>query len=220
MMVNILYRISIFLCLVVIITACQASRVNSSASLMFSNGNEVDTTKSLGKAADREKADFLLPVCVLEHAQTAVCRVQVFDGNKLFDVVSEGGNISIHLSNREGAKYVVAFYSADGYVPATIVLTPDMKPSDVNLNKATDPRLGYVSGVLVKTSRSDEITDLVANKTIYINRARARFTATTDDKGRFQLALPAGGYRVHVDDHHQQIDFGKGETFVLPIVVK
>ena len=40
-MVNILYRISIFLCLVVIITACQASRVNSSASLMFSNGNEV-----------------------------------------------------------------------------------------------------------------------------------------------------------------------------------
>ena len=138
--------------MVVIITACQASRVNSSASLMFSNGNEVDTTKSLGKAADREKADFLLPVCVLEHAQTAVCRVQVFDGNKLFDVVSEGGNISIHLSNREGAKYVVAFYSADGYVPATIVLTPDMKPSDVNLNKATDPRLGYVSGVLVKTS--------------------------------------------------------------------
>lgn len=169
-----------------------------------------------------------LPRCTLDAVQAAgECTVKVFDGNALA-AAQQGGQgewfITVPGDSVTGPR--IALYSAPGYEPQIQTLKMLIRDGEqIVLKPKSDPRGGYLTGVVFKKTEekmadgSCGIENFVANKTVIINRVRARFTTRTDNIGTFRMSLPGGRYQVHVDGDTRAVDVPAGDTVFVVIPV-
>ncbi len=170
-----------------------------------------------------------LPRCVLGGATIAAdCTVKVFDGNALAAAQrDEQGAWFILVSNESVIAPRIAVYSAPGYEPQIQATRLGVRDDEQMVLKAkSDSRGGYLAGVVFK--KTDEkmtggvcgIENFIANKTVIITFGRARFTATTDNIGSFQMGLPGGRYMVNVDGDSRAVDVPEDDTMFVVVPVK
>ena len=169
-----------------------------------------------------------LPRCTLGAEKSAGdCTVKVFDGNALAAAQhSDKGNWFITVPNDSVTGPRIAIYSAPGYEPqiqATKISVRD--DEQIVLKPKNDSRGGYLTGVVFKKTEEKMaggvcgIENFMANKEVIINRGRARFTATTDNIGSFQMVLPGGRYVVQVDGEGREVDVPDNDTAFILIPV-
>jgi len=169
-----------------------------------------------------------LPRCTLGTLKAAGdCTVKVFDGNAL--AAAQHGDqgewfISVPTDSVTGPR--IAVYSAPGYEPqiqATKITVRD--DEQIVLKPKSDSRGGYLTGVVFKkteekmTGGACGIENFLANKTVIVNRVRARFTTNTDNIGSFQMSLPAGRYMLHVEGDSREVDVPNDDTVFVVIPV-
>lgn len=169
-----------------------------------------------------------LPRCTLAAEKSASeCSVKVFDGNALAAAQhNDQGEWFIHVPSDSVTAPRIAVYSAPGYQPQIQAVKINIRDGEhVVLNAKNDKRGGYLTGVVFKKTEEKMkdgvcgIENFMANKTVIVNRARARFTASTDNIGSFQMDLPAGRYMVHVGEDSRAVDVPNDDTVFVVIPV-
>ncbi len=184
----------------------------------------LDNTAPLNVSANMARIN--LPRCTLGAEKSAGdCTVKVFDGNALAAAQQgDKGNWFISVPNDSVTGPRIAIYSAPGYEPqiqATKITVRD--DEQIVLKPKSDSRGGYLTGVVFKKTEEKMaggacgIENFLANKAVIINRGRARFTATTDTIGSFQMSLPAGQYMVHVENDGREADVPNDDTVFVVI---
>ena len=153
------------------------------------------------------------------------CMVKVFDGNALAAAQhSDQGEWFINVPSDSVTGPRIAVYSAPGYEPHIQALKINVRDDEhVQLKPKTDARGGYLAGVVFKKTAEKMpdgvcgIENFMANKPVVINRARARFTTSTDNIGSFQISLPAGSYMLHVEGIDREVDVPSDDTAFVVI---
>lgn len=153
-----------------------------------------------------------LPQCELESVSEAQCAIRVFDGTNTVDAQRDAVTrafIDVDRSSVTAPRIVL--YSAPHHVPQVRAVRVDTKAlTPVRLEKTPDRRGGYLAGVVFRKAEQTvdgsacNIESFLSGRTVIINRVRARKLVTTDNLGSFVVALPAGSYRVSVEDKQLQ----------------
>jgi len=198
--------------------------LGATVSLLLISGVTACTAMDNTALTDANMTRIELPRCTLGAANAAAseCTVKVFDGNA--PAAAQQGDrgewfITVPKDSVTGPR--IALYSAPGYEPKIQALKMLIRDGEeIVLKPKSDPRGGYLTGVVFKKTEEKKadgscgIENFVANKTVVINRVRARFTTSTDSIGSFQMSLPGGRYQVHVDGDTRVV---AGITAEIPI---
>lgn len=169
-----------------------------------------------------------LPRCTLAVTKAPTeCTVKVFDGNALA-AAQQGvrGDWFITVPNDFVAGPRIVVYSAPGYEPQIQALTINVRDGEqIVLKPKSDARGGYLTGVVFRKTEEKMvggecgIESFMTNKTVVINRVRARFTTHTDNIGSFQMSLLAGRYMLHVEGDSRAVDVPDNDTLFVVIPV-
>jgi len=202
--------------------------LGATASLLLMGGVTACTTLDTTTQASANLARINLPRCTLGTVKTAGdCVVQVFDGNALAAAQHGAqGEWFITVPNESVTGPRIAVYSAPGYEPQIQSMKITVRDDErIILKPKSDPRGGFLTGVVFKKTEEKMaggacgIENFLANKTVVINRARARFTTNTDTIGSFQMSLPAGRYMVHAEGDSREVDVPDDDTVFVVISV-
>lgn len=169
-----------------------------------------------------------LPRCTLAAAKASGdCTVKVFDGNALAAAQSgEHGDWFITVPSDTVTGPRIAVFSAPGYEPQLQALKINVSDDErIVLKPRSDARGGILAGIVFKKTEEKMasgvcgIENFLTNKPVVVNRARARFTTTTDNLGSFQMELPAGRYAVEAEGQSREVDVPHDDTLfvVIPI---
>lgn len=200
-------------------------------SLLLVNGVTACTTVTATEHSaklDANMACINLPRCTLAASKTVGdCSVKIFDGNTLAAAQQDAqGEWFITVPNDSVAGPRIAVYSASGYEPQIQALKINVRDDEqIVLKPKSDSRGGYLTGIVFKKTAEKMLGDacgiesFLANKTVVINRARARFTTRTDSIGSFQMNLPTGRYMLHVEGNSRAVDVPENDTLFIVIPV-
>jgi len=202
--------------------------LGATASLLLMGGVTACTTLDNTARPSANLARINLPRCTLAAAKVGgECAVKVFDGSALSAAQhGEQGEWFITVPNESVTGPRIAVYSAPGYEPQIQSMKITVRDDEqIVLKPKSDSRGGYLTGVVFKKTEEKMaggacgIENFLANKTVIVNRVRARFTANTDSIGSFQMSLPAGRYMVHVEGDSREVDVPDDDTVFVVIPV-
>ncbi|MBI3776624.1 MAG: hypothetical protein HY273_13960 [Gammaproteobacteria bacterium] len=202
--------------------------IGATVSLLLIGGVTGCASVESTASSNQNQVRINLPRCTLAAAKTSGdCIVKVFDGNALAAAQrSEQGEWFITVPTDTVTGPRISVFSAPGYEPQIQALKINVRDDEqIVLKPRIDTRGGYLTGVVFKKTEEKMasgvcgIENFLANKPVVVNRARARFTTSTDNLGSFQMELPAGRYAVEAEGQSREVDVPHNDTLfvVMPI---